>query len=208
MAFSVSPPSEVGKREWLPAVSRAPSPAHFPQEAGGGGHLNNTKGRCNAFASFAMPFRFTGLSPEQFAPLFTLSDSELVARGMQRMIADSKPGYPCRVSQEDAELGERLILLPFDHQPAHSPYKASGPIFVRENARETFDRTGEIPPVLNNRLLSLRGYDADDLIVEADVVEGEGVKDAVERFFAREDVHYIHVHNARRGCFACRVDRA
>lgn len=155
-----------------------------------------------------MSFRFTGLSPEQFAPLFALSDSELAARGMRRVIADSKPGYPCRVSLEDAEPGERLILLPFDHQPAHSPYKASGPIFVRENAREAFGQDGEIPSVLNNRLLSLRGYDAHDLIVEADVVEGDHAKSAIERFFARDDVRYIHIHNARRGCFACRVDRA
>lgn len=155
-----------------------------------------------------MPFRFTGLSPKQFAPLFALSDSELLARGMRRVVADSKPGFPCRVSLEDAEPGERLILLPFDHQPAHSPYRASGPIFVRENAREAFDGHGEIPSVLSNRLLSLRGYDAQDLIVEADVVEGDCAADAIERLFARDEVRYIHVHNAKRGCFACRVDRA
>jgi uncharacterized protein DUF1203 len=156
----------------------------------------------------AMPLRFTGLAPKQFAPLFALSDFELAARGMRRVVADSKPGYPCRVSLEDAKPGERLILLPFDHQPAHSPYKASGPIFVRENAREVFDRVGEVPPVLNNRLLSLRGYDADDLIVEADVAEGAGIESALERFFERDDVRYIHVHNAKRGCYSCRVDRA
>ncbi len=71
-----------------------------------------------------MSFRFSGLSPDPFAPLFALSDSELAGRGMTRVVADSKPGYPCRVSLEDAEPGERLILLPFEHQPAHSPYKA------------------------------------------------------------------------------------
>jgi hypothetical protein len=155
-----------------------------------------------------MPFRFTGLSPEQFTPLFALSDSELAARGMRRMVADARPGFPCRVSLEDAQVGERLILLPFVHQPAHSPYKASGPIFVREDARKAFDHADEIPPVLTGRLLSLRAYDADDQIVEADVVEGATVKAAIERFFARDDVRYIHVHNAKRGCYSCRVDRA
>jgi hypothetical protein len=155
-----------------------------------------------------MPFRFTGLAPEQFAPLFALSDSELAARGMRRMVAEAKPGFPCRISLEDAEVGERLILLTFDHQPAHSPYKASGPIFVREVAREAYDRVGEMPEVLPGRLLSLRAYDAGDLMVEADVVEGAGAEAAIDRFFARDDVRYIHVHNARRGCYACRVDRA
>jgi hypothetical protein len=155
-----------------------------------------------------MPFRFTGLAPEQFAPLFALSDSELAARGMRRMVADAKPGFPCRVSLEDAEVGERLILLTFDHQPAHSPYKASGPIFVREVAREAYDRVGEMPSVLHDRLLSLRAYDADDLIVDADVMQSANAESAIDRFFARDDVRYIHVHNARRGCYACRVDRA
>jgi len=155
-----------------------------------------------------MSFRFTGLAPNQFAELFVLSDAELAARGMSRVTADAKPGYPCRVSLEDAEPGERLILLPFDHQPAHSPYKASGPIFVRENAREAAVYVGELPPVLTNRLMSVRAYDGKDLIVDADVVPGEDAQAVIERFFARDDVSYIHLHNAKRGCYAVRVDRA
>jgi hypothetical protein len=154
-----------------------------------------------------MPFRFTGLSPDQFAPLFALCDSELAARGMCRVTADSKPGFPCRVSLEDAAPGERLILLPFEHQPAHSPYKASGPIFVREKACETYE-SAAIPQVLNGRLLSLRGYDARDLIVEADVVEGVEAQAALTRMFGNSAVVYVHIHNARRGCYSCRVDRA
>jgi Protein of unknown function (DUF1203) len=155
-----------------------------------------------------MSFRIRGLAAAQFAPLFELSDTVLAEKGMRRMVADAKPGFPCRVSLEDADVGERLLLLPFVHQPAHSPYRASGPIFVRENARTAFDRVDEIPPVLNGRLLSLRGYNAEDLIVEADVIEGDNVRSAIECFFARDDVRTIHVHNAKRGCYSCRVDRA
>ena len=88
-----------------------------------------------------MPYRFQGLSAEPFAPLPALSDGELKARGMRRMIADEKPGFPCRVSLQDAEPGERLILLSFEHQPAHSPYRAAGPIFVRESARTMYDHS-------------------------------------------------------------------
>ena len=154
-----------------------------------------------------MTLRFTGISPETFSPLFALSDEELAARGMTRVIADAKPGYPCRVSLQDAEAGETLILLPFDHQPAHSPYKASGPIFVRQNARDGYDGA-TIPEVLHGRLLSLRGYDAKDCIVEADVVDGADAETALTRMFGNAAVAYVHIHNARRGCYACRVDRA
>ncbi|MBI3675545.1 MAG: DUF1203 domain-containing protein [Proteobacteria bacterium] len=126
---------------------------------------------------------------------------------MRRYVADEKPGFPCRVTLEDAEPGERVLLLPYRHQPAHSPYRASGPIFVRERAGEAFDGT-DVPEVLRSRLLSLRAYDGQDLIVEADVAEGTAIKPALERLFARADTDYVHVHYARRGCYACRVDRA
>jgi hypothetical protein len=155
-----------------------------------------------------MAYRFTGLDPSHFAGLFALTDAELAARGMSRVTADAKPGYPCRVSLEDAEPGEQLILLPFDHQPAHSPYKASGPIFVREEAARAFDRANELPPVMRGRLLSLRAYDAKDCIVDAEVMPGEEMETVIARFFARDDVSYIHVHNAKRGCYAARIDRA
>jgi hypothetical protein len=155
-----------------------------------------------------MTFRFRGLPAAPFAPLIALSDAELEAQGMRRMIADEKPGFPCRVSLEDADPGERLILLAFEHQPAHSPYRAAGPIFVRETVRATYDRPGDLPPVLRGRLLSVRAYDRDGLMVDADVVEGAEVEALLARQFDRADTDYSHIHFARRGCYACRVDRA
>jgi len=153
-------------------------------------------------------FRAIGLPLSPFEPLFALGNEDLTARGIQRMTVDEKPGFPCRITLEDAEPGERVLLLPYEHQPAHSPYRASGPIFVREAAREAFDAADIVPPVLRGRLLSFRGYDDADCIVEADVVSGDDAEDAIARFFARDDIRYIHVHNAKRGCFACKIERA
>jgi hypothetical protein len=156
-----------------------------------------------------MDFRFSGLPLKPFKAVFTLSDEELLARGMRRYIADSKPGFPCRVTLEDAEPGEPVILLSYAHQPAStSPYQAQGPIFVRQAAKESYNRMTEIPPVLSGRLLSLRGYDKDDLIVEAEVVDGGDLPGELSKFFDNDAVTYIHIHYARRGCFACRVDHA
>ena len=154
-----------------------------------------------------MDFRFKGLPLEPFRPYFAMSDAELAAHDVKRMVADSKPGFPCRITLEDAEPGERLLLLSFPHQPAQSPYKASGPIFVRENAGASFDAS-EIPPVLRNRLLSLRAYDAAGMMVDAEVIEGNEVEAELKRLFARSDVANVHIHNARRGCFSCLVERA
>lgn len=154
-----------------------------------------------------MSFRAVGLSAAPFDALFALDDEALAARGMRRVIADSKPGYPCRVSLEDAEPGETLILLPFEHQTAHSPYRASGPIFVRQAAREAFDAVGIVPPVLRGRMLSLRAYDGSGDMVDAEVVDGGEVEEVIARLFARDEVSTIHVHNAKRGCYACRIER-
>jgi hypothetical protein len=154
-----------------------------------------------------MSFRFKGLHSEQFSDLVTLSDAELEARGFRRMIADSKPGFPCRVSLEDAEPGERVLLINYEHQPAHSPYRAKGPVFVRESAAATYNADA-VPSSLRSRLLSLRAYDADGMIVEADAVEGTEVEAVLTRLFARPDTAYIHIHYAKRGCFAALVERA
>lgn len=153
-----------------------------------------------------MSFRFKGLHSGQFSNLMALSDAELEARGFRRMIADSKPGFPCRVSLEDADPGERLLLVNYEHQPAHSPYQAKGPIFVREKATAAYDAK-EVPAVLRTRVLSLRAYDADGMIVEADVVHGSELETPLARLFARPDTAYVHIHYAARGCFAALVER-
>jgi hypothetical protein len=77
----------------------------------------------NSFRLVALPF-------EKFSSLFALSDSALAERNVRRVLATLKPGYPCRVSLADAEIGEELLLLSFEHQRAMSPYRSSGPIFV------------------------------------------------------------------------------
>jgi hypothetical protein len=154
-----------------------------------------------------MPFRYIGLPRAQFEPMFAMSAAELGARGARRMIADEKPGFPCRVSLADAEPGEQLLLLSFAHQDAESPYKASGPIFVRENAREPYD-SDRIPPVFEaGRLLSARAYDATGTMIDADVTQSNDLEALLSKLFASDETDYVHVHYARRGCFAARVER-
>ena len=154
-----------------------------------------------------MQCRFSGLPVSTFEPLFGLSEAELVARDIVRVTADGKPGFPCRITLEDAEPGERLLLLPYEHQPAHSRYRSSGPVFVREDARRAYDSVA-LPPVFRGRLLSVRAYDKAGLMVEADVVKGEDVEPVFARMFARYDVAYLHVYNAKRGRYSARMDRA
>ena len=153
-------------------------------------------------------FQIIGLPHEPFAAWFALTDAELAARHAMRVIATAKPGYPCRVSLVDAEVGEELLLLPYEHQPANSPYKASGPIFVRRHALQRLLEPGEIPDLVRLRMISLRAYDRDDVMIDADVCDGGEVGARIERLFGNDAVRYIHLHNAKRGCFSCMVRRS
>jgi hypothetical protein len=155
-----------------------------------------------------MDFQITGLPVSRFAPLFALTSDELAARGVVRMVADKEPGFPCRVSLRDAAAGESVLLLNYEHLPVASPYRSSHAIFVREGAAEARLQVNEIPPSLQIRLLSLRAYDRNGMMLEADVVPGAELGPAIGRMLERGASAYLHVHNARPGCFAARVDRA
>ncbi|MFC4820861.1 DUF1203 domain-containing protein [Dokdonella ginsengisoli] len=152
-------------------------------------------------------FRLSGLPHATFQAMFDWPDEALAAAGARRCVATEDFGFPCRVSLEDARTGEALLLLPFEHQPAASPYRASGPIFVRRDAVQRVLPPGVVPPYVARRLISWRAYDPAHDMLDADVCEGENIADALERVFARGEVAYVHLHNARRGCFSCLASR-
>jgi Protein of unknown function (DUF1203) len=155
-----------------------------------------------------MSFRISGLPLARFAPLFSMSDEELAALQIVRRIADRKPGFPCRVSLQDAEPGEAVLLLNYEHHAVQTPYRSSHAIYVRERAAEAELGVGEVPELIRVRLLSVRAFDASGMMLEADVVEGAEVEPTIERLLANPRAAYLHLHNAKPGCFAARVDRA
>jgi hypothetical protein len=154
-----------------------------------------------------MAFRITGLPAEPFHELFALSDAELAARGAVRRIADAKPGFPCRISLTDAEPGDEVILTHFEHHAVASPFRASHAIYVRRG-EAAYAATDQIPEQLRLRLLSVRAFDAAGMLVDADVVDGRELEPVIARLFGDPRAHYLHVHFAKPGCYAARVDRS
>jgi hypothetical protein len=155
-----------------------------------------------------MSFQIHALPYERFAPLFKLSDAGLAKAGAARMVVNARPGFPCRVSLADAERGETVVLVNFEHQPANSPYRASHAIFIREYAEQAFPGVGEVPEVLTSRLISVRAFDQRHYMMGADVVEGATLRKAIPAMLQSPDVSYLHLHNAKAGCFAASVTRA
>lgn len=155
-----------------------------------------------------MSFRIVGLSPGPFQHLYGQSDEALAAQGVKRYVVNAKPGFPDRIEMRDGEAGETFLLVNHVSMPADTPYKAAHAIFVREGATQTYDRAGEVPEVMRIRLLSLRAFDRDHMMIDADVVDGRNVEPLIERLLSNAAVSYIHVHNAKRGCYSGRIERA
>jgi len=153
-------------------------------------------------------FRLVGIDHAIFEHLFELSDEHLRAKNAVRRFATAGHGFPCRVSLEDAREGEELLLLPYCHHPVDSPYRASGPIYVRRGATQRRLAPGEVPKYVTSRLISVRAYGVDQMMVAATVCDGPQVADEIAARFANRDVAYVHLHNAKQGCFSCLVVRA
>lgn len=155
-----------------------------------------------------MSFRIKGLSPEPFRHLFGLPDESLEAHGAKRYVVNKAQSFPDRIEMRDLEIGETAILLNYTHQPAKNPFQASHAIFVGETGAKEYDAVGEVPKVMRVRPLSLRAFDADHMMIDADLVDGTNAEDLIERFFENPGVAYIQAHYAKPGCYAARIERA
>ncbi len=156
-----------------------------------------------------MSFVVSGLPIAPFKPLFQLSDEALAERRIVRRTVDAPRGFPCRVTLQDAEVGETVLLMNYEHQPADTPFRASHAIYVREGDHPTRRDVDAIPPALAVRPhISLRAFTDEGMLVDAEVAPGSDLPPVIERLLGREDVAYVHAHYAGMGCYAARIDRA
>ena len=153
-----------------------------------------------------MTYAITGLSPDAFAPLFAMNDAQLAANNARRVTASADRGFPCRVSLEDAQAGEELILLHHISHDVATPYRSAYAIYVRRGVAAASYRDAT-PPVFEGRPLALRAFDAAGMLRTARLA-GPGEADAAIRdLFADDAISYIDAHNAAHGCFAARIER-
>ena len=154
-----------------------------------------------------MTYRITGIDPTPYRHLYGLADEELAEQGIVRMNVTEKPSFPCRVSLTDRDVGESVLLLNHVSHDVANPYRASHAIFVTEGAEQAAEYVDEVPPVFVPRVLSLRGFDKDGMMVEA-ILTGPGEADAgIRKLFEDPAVETIHAHNATRGCFSAKIER-
>jgi hypothetical protein len=153
-----------------------------------------------------MGYRIEGLKAEAFAPLFGLSDSALAERGAVRVIADSETGYPCRIALDHVRPGETAILLNHVSNDVDGPFRTAYAIYVREGAEAAPVLEDRLPPVLQGRMLSLRGFDSAGMLRSA-LLTGEA-EEGIHALLDDPAVASIHAHSAAYGCFLARIGRA
>ena len=56
-------------------------------------------------------------------------------------------------------------------------------------------------------MTSVRAFDSGHRMIDADLVEGAEADRLLRAMLARDATAYIHIHYARRGCFAARAER-
>jgi hypothetical protein len=153
-------------------------------------------------------FQVVALPERLFESYQDMTPDQLLQHHAAWVSVDSSPGYPCRVTLEDAAVGEDVLALSFAHHQVSSPYRSAGPIFVRKGAKQAVLEVNDVPLMLRHRSLSIRGYNADALMIVAEVAQGSELEDTIARCFENPAVEYLHIHNAMPGCFNCAVVRA
>lgn len=154
-----------------------------------------------------MDFIIEGLPACNFDHLYGLPDEDLAKYGAKRYLCDASPGFPDRIEMRDAQIGESLLLVNHTSMGKDTPYKATHAIFVLEGAKEAYCGKNVVPPVMYNRLLSIRAFDESGMMVDAEVAKGEDIKRVITRLFSDKRVAHIDAHNAAQGCFSGRINR-
>lgn len=154
-----------------------------------------------------MTYVIRGLDPARFAALHVLSDDSLAEHAIVRRRADSQPGFPCRVTLEDAAPGEALLLLNYEDHAVATPYRNAYAIYVRAAAIAAAEYRDTVPPVFKGRPIALRAFGGDGMLRTATLALQGDADARIREIFVLPDVAYINAHNAAHGCFAARIER-
>jgi Protein of unknown function (DUF1203) len=155
-----------------------------------------------------MAFQISALDKAEFEPFFALSNEDLAHKNARRVTVDKKGSFPCRVSLQDAEMGEEVILLNYQHLDVPTPFQSAYAIYVRTAATTARLAPDQIPDLFLPRILSLRGFSEEGMLIAADIAQGSELEPAIRNLFDKPEIRYIHLHYAKPGCYAARVDRA
>jgi hypothetical protein len=127
---------------------------------------------------------------------------------VRRQIADHI-GYPCRHCLREANPGQEVLLASYHLPRPRGLYWSASPIFLHGAACHRYELVDEVPEIVRNRLVSVRAYGADDMVIYdlGDVANGAEVDGLLQRCLDDARTAYVNVHTARPGCLLCTIER-
>jgi hypothetical protein len=134
-------------------------------------------------------------------------DADPCASAGRAVVAEGRE--PCRRCLRNARPGEHLLLLPYDPFLVRSPYTGEGPVYVHADGCAAHAAKADVLPeqVDARRQFSLRAYDDEAMLLDAEVVPGPELADRAHALLGN-GAAFLHAHFAGPGCFAFRIDRA
>lgn len=154
-----------------------------------------------------MNFKISALNPEPFNSLFLLSDTELKHRNILKQTVSEAGSTPCRASLEDADIGDTVLLINYQHINEATPFQASHAIYIREGVKQARPAVNEVPDMIHSRVVSLRSFDSQHMMIDADLGTAEQVASKIRALFSNPCASYLHLHYAKQGCYIAKVNR-
>jgi hypothetical protein len=153
-----------------------------------------------------MNFQFSPLSRDRFVPFFHLPEDALARHGAARVTANTKPGFPCRVSLEDAELGEDVLLVNFEHLDVNTPFRSRYAVYVRIAAKEARPAVNLVPENASGTHSFAPRVDPERDAGRSRSIGRIGCRANIDRsvFHSRHRVHPCTLREARLLCGTCR----
>lgn len=156
-----------------------------------------------------MSYQIQPLPAQHFAPLFKLTQAELQQQGIVRWVVDKATGFPCRLSLSDAQPGDIVLLLNYQHLPKPGPYQSSYAIYISQRGLMApfWPEQGTVPAMIARKMLSLRAFDAQQMLLDARVCPGTAADTQIRELFAQTDCDTVHIHAAAWGCYLAMARR-
>lgn len=119
-------------------------------------------------------------------------------------------GAPCRHCLRNAAKGEAVLLGSYRLTGPTGIYWTPSPIFLHEQDCAAYQSENEIAPIVRTSLISVRAYDANQMVLYdlGQVAEGPDADAPLARALADARTSFVNIHTAKPGCLLTRIERA
>ena len=147
--------------------------------------------------------------PTETAARWRASGEDDFGNALRRSISPGT-GAPCRHCLQNIAKGEAALLGSYHLSGPTGIYWTPSPIFLHEQDCPAYTGENELAPIIRTSLVSVRAYDANQMVLYdlGQVAEGPDADAPLARALADPRTSFINIHTAKPGCLLTRIERA